>query len=1031
MNFDNMLRKPHAILALMCAAILMGIIGYIGMPINLFPDVNRPSVSIVTKWLGAAATDVATEISHPIEVRMMAIDGVRRVTSTSRDGVSAVQVEFEYGSEIETDANAVTTELSRVKSELPQSIQESLIFKITDAARPVMVLAVTPKINSGLDLSDVRRLAENPLRDTLLNLAGVSEAEVFGGQVRQVEIALDRNKLSAHGVILEQVAAALNGANLSRPAGLVHQQGHRFLLTAKTLAKTPEDLAAVLVPLANGTQVRVADLGSVTWGRADASSIFHGNGKSAVAVSLLRSEHGFAQSVIESIQQALPDIKQQFPTLNIEIADTQGRLIGLTVSNMLDSLRDAIIMTIFVILLFIGNTRASIVVASVLPVSYLITFAVLNAIGYEFDMVTLSAVIIAVGLLVDDAIVVIENIERRMKQYGESGIDAAIKGTKEILLADTAGTVTTILVLIPIMFIGGYVQQVLRPLSVTLSIALLASLVASVTLIPILAPWIISNTKESDPLGWLLKPFDRFVIEPLKRFYLALLDWGLKNRAIVIIGFVVLFAASANQMRFLGREIMPLMDTGVTRITFEAQPDTDDAQMAKLLSQVEAVVFAQIPKEWILFSSSVIGSEAGVKSFGAQRRLQQGEITLNLVDRFNRDLDIWTIQNRIRQKLQNIPGLITANMAVYGSTPLSSIRASVDVMIQGSDNQVLDRLADQVIKKLHGVKGLSGIERTWQGLSQRIELNVDPDKARLYGLTAFNVANQVAQQVNGVSGGSLRVPGENSIPIWVRLKVGQRSSQNDLQALTITADDGSEIPLISLAAPHFIDAPTAETHQGLIPTVDVLAWRRNISITRLNEDITNALASIKLPRGYSFHYEGEYKQLQESFSRLAVSFSIGLALLYLMLVVTFKSFLQPLAILFTLPLALIGAAWGLMLAGKFGSMPGFMGMILLMGIVVNNGILLVDFTQQSLNKGMSLVDALREAVAIRTRPILMTAFSAAVGMLPIALEWSVGIERLSPLAIVAIGGLLTGTFLTLLAIPVFTHVLMNWQINKK
>jgi len=1030
MNFENLLRKPHAVLAIIFAAVFMGIMAYFGLPTNLFPDVNRPSIVVVTKWDGAAATDVTREVSHPIEVRMMAIDGVRRVTSTSRDGVSSVQVEFNYDTGIENDANSVTTELSRVKSELPKDIQDPLILKITDAARPVMILAITPADGSGLDLSDVRRLAENPLRDTLLNLQGVSEAEVFGGNIRQVQIALDRNKLIAHGVSLGQVAAALNGANLSRPAGLVHRDGNRYLLTAKTLAETPVDLGAIIVPLANGNQVRVADLGEVSWGTADATSIYHGNGKTAIAISLLRSDKGFAQPVIDSINKALPKIKQQYPNLTIEIADTQGRLIGLTVSNMLDSLRDAVIMTVFVILLFLGNTRASLVVATVLPVSYFITFAVMKSIGYEFDMVTLSAIIIAVGLLVDDAIVVIENIERRMRQYGERGIEASINGTKEVLLADTSGTIATVLVLFPIIFIGGYVQQVLRPLSVTLIVALFSSLISSVTMIPILAPWIIGVNK-FDPLAWLLKPFDTYVIEPLKRFYLALLDWGLKNRALVIFSFVIIFVASANQMRFLGREIMPLMDSGVTRITFEAQPDTDDDQMAKLLNRVETAVFSEVPKEWVLFSSSVIGSEAGVKSFGAERRLQQGEITLNLVDRFHRDQDIWSIQDRIRAKLQKIPGLISANAAVFGSTPLSAIRASVDVMIQGPDPKVLDRLADEAMAKLKTVKGLTGVERSWQGLSQRIELNVDPDKARLYGLTALNVANQVAQQVNGVSGGTLRVLGENSIPILVRLKADQRRSQNDLEALTIRAGDGSEIPLLSLAAPHFIEQATAETHQGLIPTVDVLAWRRNISISRLNIAVDKALSSLTLPRGYSIHYEGEYKQLQESFARLAKSLAIGIALLYFMLVITFKSFLQPLAILVTLPLAVIGAAWALMISGKFGSMPGFMGMILLMGIVVNNGILLVDFTRQSLDKGMSLVDALHEAVSVRTRPILMTAFSSSVGMLPIALEWAVGIERLSPLAIVAIGGLLTATFLTLLAIPIFIHVLLNGRLKQE
>ncbi len=1026
MNFERVLRQPHAILAATLVVVLLGVLGYLRMPTNLFPDVNRPSVSVVTLWPGAAAADVAREVTHPLEVRMSAIDGVRRVTSTSRDGVSAVQVEFEYGKPIENAANAVTTELSRVRGLLPAGIREPLVFKITDAARPVMVLAVTPAPGSGLDLGDVRRLAENPLRDALLNLPGVAEAEIFGGDRRQVEVALDRNRLEAHGLTVGQVAATLAGSNLSRPAGLIHQQGSRYLLTARTLARTPADLAAVLVPLPGGREIRVGDLGQVRWGAADATSLYRGNGRPAVAVALLRSEEGHSQNVIEAVQRALPRIAKRFPTLHLEVADTQGRLIGLTVSNMLDSLRDAVIMTIFVILLFLGNTRASLVVALVLPVSYLITFAVLKAIDYEFDMVTLSAIIIAVGLLVDDAIVVIENIERRMVELGERGFTAAANGTREILLADAAGTITTVLVLIPIMFIGGYVQQVLRPLTVTLSIALLASLVASVTLIPLLSPWII-RAGARDPLGWLLRPFDRFVTEPLKAFYLALVRWGLRHRALVILGFLLLFLASANQMRFLGREIMPLMDTGVTRITFEAEPDTDDDRVRQLMTRIEKVIEEEIPADWILFTSAVAGSEAGVKAFGAQRRLQQGEITLNLVDRFHRDQDIWTLQDRIRRRLRRIPGLISANLAVYGATPLSSIRSNVDVMLQGPDPAVLDRLADEAMARLKRVGGLTGVERSWQGASRRIELNVEPARARLYGLTALQVAEQVAALVDGIAGGSLRVPGENAIPVWVRLRPDQRDGLTDLRALDIRAADGTLVPLAAMAAPRWITQPTAETHQALLPTVDVLAWRRDISITRLHQRVAAALADLPLPRGYSIHYEGEYKQLQESFGRLARSFAIGLALLYLMLVVTFRSFLQPLAILFTLPLAIIGAAWGLMLAGKFGSMPGFMGLILLMGVVVNNGILLVDFTHQALQRGRSLNDALLDAVRIRTRPILMTAVSAAVGMLPIALEWAVGIERLSPLAIVAIGGLLTGTFLTLLAVPVFAHVLARWK----
>ena len=1019
---ERLLAQPHAILAATIVALLLGWLGFQAIPTNLFPNTNRPSISVVVQWPGATTDDVANEVTHALEVRLSAIDGVRRVTSTSRDEVAAVQVEFEYGNEINIAANAVSTELSRVRGLLPAGIHEPLIFKITDAARPVMTLAITAKQGSGLDLAQVRRIAEHDLRDTLLNLPGVSEAEIFGGPIRQVNVDLDRDKLLASQLDIAQVAAALAQSNISQPAGLVFREGDRLRLTAQTLAKGPEDLAAILVPLKGGHHIRVGDLGQVHWGASDPTSLYHGNGKEAVAIALLRSEKGFAQPVIDSVMGQLKSVQKNFPTLDIQVADTQGRLIGLTVSNMLDSLRDAIIMTIIVILLFIGNTRAAIVVALSLPISYLLSFAILWWMGFEFDMVTLSAIIIAVGLLADDAIVVIENIERRMRELGEKRHTAAIRGLDEIILADTSGTISTVLVLVPIMFIGGYVQTVLRPLTVTLSVALISSLIVSIALIPLFAPMII-KPGATDPLAWILRPFTHFILNPIKHFYIYLVSWGLENRALVLILFTALFIVSASQMKMLGREIMPLMDTGISKITFEAQPDTDDQQMQIIIKQIELTIKKQIPADWLISASTIIGSEPGVKSFGAQRLLQQGEITINLIDRFHRDRSLYEINESLRQSIRRIPGLISANVSVFGATPLSSIRANVDVMLKGPDPAILDTLANQVITRLQTVPGLTGIERSWQGHANKIELNVDPSLARLYGLSASTIAQQVAHAVGGTTGGRLRVMGEDPIPVWVRLQNGQRNDAPDLNSLPIRSLDGSFIPLASLAKPRLVVTPTAETHQYLEPTIDILAWRRNIAITTLHTEVEAALSGMNLPRGYKIHYEGEFKQLSESFTRLAKSFSLGMVMLYLMLSVTFRSFLDPLAIMGSLPLAVIGAAWGLLLGDKFGSMPAFMGLILLMGIVVNNGILLIDFAKVKMKKGIDINKALLESVEKRTRPILMTALSSAVGMIPLAMEWAVGIERLSPLALVAIGGLLTGTFLTLLAVPVFFSLL--------
>jgi multidrug efflux pump subunit AcrB len=1023
MNFmQRLLGRPHAIVALAVLVVMAGVAAYLTMPTNLFPDTNRPMISVVTQWPGAEASDVEQDLTHPIETQLSAIDGVRRVTSVSRDQVSAVTVEFEYGNDIDIAATKVLTELKRVESSLPAGTRAPVIFRITNAAQPVTVLALTPAKNSGLALSEVRRIAENQLRDRLLRIPGVAEVEVFGGSERQVQVNLNRSALESHHLSVPTVATAIAASNITAPEGLVHRDGYRFLLTLNSLAHNPQQIADIQVPVAGGGFVRVGDLSQVGWGDADPTSLYRGNDKRAIAVSMLRGENGYAATMARAIDAQIPEIRTQFPMLHIAQSDGQLGLINLTVDNMLGALRDAVIMVVFVILLFLADTRAAFITALSLPFTFLLTFVVMKLIGYEFDMVTLTAVIIAVGLLADDAIVVIENIERRMREHGESGLAVAANGTQEVMLAVLSGTIANAVVLLPIVFIGGFVQTVLRPLSLTLSIALASSFVVAVTIIPLLTPWVLKPGAR-DPLRKPLLHFDTYVLRPLKRFYAGLVSWALKYPKSVLFVALLMTLASLRQMPVVGRELMPLMDTGITQISFETQPDTDVEAMRGIAKAVDAAIRASVKPEWLISTSTVIGAEPGDKSFGAARTFQQGMATVNLVDRFHRDETLFQIDQDIQRRVRAIPGLINANAVVYGATPLSSIRGTVDLMVTGPDWHVLDQIADQLERRLQQVSGLTGFERSWQGDAKRMQLDVDAARASSYGLTPGAIAQQVAAQVNGFPGGSLRVPGENDIPAWLRLRSDERSSPAAIAALNITAANGSIVPLAQVATVKTVYAPTTFTHQNLQRTVDVVGYRRDIAVTALDAHVTEALEGLQLPRGYTISDEGEMKEMNESFIRLAQSLALGIVLLAVVLVIAFRSFVSPIAILVTLPLAVIGAAWAMMIAGKHGCMPSFMGLILLMGIVVKNGILLVDFAQEALDKGAPLKQAILSAVDLRTRPILMTAAAASVGMVPVAFEWAVGLERLSPLAVVAIGGLIAGTFLTLLIVPVLLYLL--------
>jgi multidrug efflux pump subunit AcrB len=1025
MNFmERLLGRPHAIVVLAVLVVVAGISAYFTMPMNLFPDTNRPMISVVTQWPGAEASDVEQDVTHPIETQLSAIDGVRRVTSVSRDQVSAVTVEFEYGNNIDIVATKVLTELNRVESNLPPDVRQPTIFRITNAAQSVTVLALTPAKDSGLDLSEVRRIAENQLRDRLLSIPGVSEVEIFGGHERQAQVDLDRSALEAHHLTVATIASVLTASNITSPEGLVHRDGYRFLLTLNSLAHNPQQLADVQVPVPGGGFVRIGDLGHVGWGDADPTSLYRGDGYSAIAVSLLRSENGYAATTAKAIDSQLAKIRQQFPMLHITQADGQLRLINLTVDNLLGALRDALIMTVLVILLFLADSRAAFITALSLPFTYLLTFLVMKLIGYEFDMATLTAVIIAVGLLADDAIVVIENIERRMREHGESGLAVAANGTQEVMLPVLSGTIANAVVLLPIVFIGGFVQTVLRPVSVSLIVALSASFIVAITIIPLLTPWVL-KLGARDPLRAPLKRFDTYVIMSLKRFYVRLVSWGLEHPKLILLVALLLTLASVRQLPVIGRELMPMMDSGITQVSFEAQPDTDAVGMQRIARAVDAATRASVRPDWLISTSTVVGAEPEDKSFGLARTYQQGMSTVTLVDRFHRNETIFQLNRQIQRRVRAIPGVIDANAVAYGATPLSSIRGTVDLMVTGPDWHVLDQIASNIEQRLQKVGGLTGFERSWQGDSKRLQLDVGAAKAADYGLTPAAIAQQVAAHVNGIPGGSLRVPGENSIPVWVRLRADQRSSPDAISALNLVIPGGALVPLAQVATVKTVYAPTVFTHQNLKRTVDVIGYRRDISVTSLDAHVAVALKSLRLPRGYTISDEGEMKEMNTSFTHLGQSLGLGIVLLTVVLVIAFRSFITPIAILAALPLALIGAAWAMLIADKHGGMTYFMGLILLMGIVVKNGILLVDFAQEALTRGVPLKESILRAVDLRTRPILMTAAAAAVGMVPVAFEWAVGLERLSPLAVVVIGGLIAGTFLTLLVVPVLLYLLLR------
>jgi len=628
-------------------------------------------------------------------------------------------------------------------------------------------------------------------------------------------------------------------------------------------------------------------------------------------------------------------------------------------------------------------------------------------------------VILGVGMLLDDAIVVLENIERHYHKLGAKLEDAVVGGTQEVMLAILSGTYATVVVLVPIIWIGGFVQTVLRPLSLTLSIALIASYLVSVTILPILAPFILRLGGKMERFRWELS-LDRVVqgkvLHPIQEFFVRTVGVALRHKWSFIVPAVVLLAFSSRVVvPLIGRDLMPPMDTGIFRVTFESYPNTSLGQTEALLGAAEKAIWRQ---PGVTMTSSTLGSEPGVLSFGSGRNPQQAFVTVHLVNRFQRKETMWEIEGKVLADLQTIPGIRFPAAFDYGATPLSTIRSTVDLMISGPDPVVLDNLRQQVQQRLMTAGGITSVVPTWT--LDRVEYRFlpDPEQLAIYGVNAATVAAQVGGQVRGFPATLFRVPNQDSFAVWVQAEATRRDSPSRLETLPILTPRGT-VPLASLGRIETATVPTLYTRQDIAPTVDLLGYRNVQAVTHINANVDKAMAGLKLPPGYTITEEGERKTMDEAFSALMAALVLGLILLYFSLIPAFKSFLHPLTIMVAIPLGMIGATWSMLLVGKHQCMPAFMGMILLAGIVVKNSILLIDFIEEARGRGESLEEALTGSVRVRTRPILMTAVGTAVGMLPIALQWAIGLERLSPLAVVAIGGLMVSTFLTLIYVPVF------------
>ncbi len=1019
-NFmDWVFGNPHLVGVLSLLTLVLGVYGSMAIKTDLFPPTARPTVAVLVAEPGASSGDVAAYVVRPIERACQSSSGVRKVSSVSRDEVGVVTVEFEYGKSLQEAVTDVMAALDRVRAQLPADVMDPQVFKIGDFSAPVMTLAVRPAPQSHLDLPLTRQLVDNDLKDVLLNLPVIADVEVFGGGVREISIQVDPARLAALNIPFSVLIDAIRAGNRNVPDGFLLNEDSQIVIKTRGELDRVRQLGDIPIPHDGGV-VHLRDVATIANTVSDPASAFHFNGEPAVAINLLRHEDANAVATIKAVKGLLPEIQRQFPQLRIEIADSQERIINQSIDNLIRSLFSTILVTVLVIFLLIADIRSALVSGISIPFTYFLTFTVMLLTGMQFDIVTMTAVILALGLLVDNAIVVLENIERQYQLKGGDLRTVARESTKEIMQAIFSGTFSTIIVLVPIMFLGGYVQKVMFPLTVVLTIALLSSFVVSVTIIPLAAPYIIRNTKKDERpflalLNRLAGRFQGAFVDRSRDFFAGAFDVVNRHKVLFLAGIVILLPVSLRLMGIVGRDLMPPMDTGIVKVKVVTESDFPVSRTEKLLSSIEALVERQ---DGLLAVLSYIGSEPGLISFGSGRTGQQIDMTVNFVDRFHRDETVWEIEDVLRRGIQRLEGVKYVEVTEFGATPLSSIAATVDVQISGKDFETLDRVGAEVAARLATRPGFTSVTRSWTMDRAEYHLLFDSRECARYGLTPVDVSYQVALAARGVPVSVMRIFNQDGIKVRFRMVETTRRSVDRLLSIPIQTPRGVQVPLRALARAEKVFVPSIITRSGLTYTTNVYGLRSSAPVSFLYDQRNAAVAMIDLPAGVTVSSEGEMKQMNESFGRLGKALAVSILLLYFTFVIIFRSYLEPVVIMLTIPFAAIGGVWGLLIMNRHGCMPAFMGFILLTGVIVNNAILLIDFVKLYRKEGHPLLEAVRMSIRVRTRPILMTATTTIVGMAPIAAERAVGLERLSPLAVVAIGGLIIGTFLTLIYIPV-------------
>ena len=1028
--YESAVRKPISTVLLFVGVLVMGLFSLSHLAVDQYPEIEIPQISVITMYPGANAAEIETNITRVLEDNLNTVSNLKKLTSKSQDNVSMITVEFEYGSDLDEGANEIRDAVSRVQSMLPDGIEYPTIFKFSSSMMPIMMLAVTAEES----YPALSKILDDKLVNVLNRVDGVGAVSVIGAPEREVQVNVDPVRLDAYGLSVEQLGQIIAAENVNIPSGTIDIGNNTFNIKADGEFKLSDELRKVVVSNAGGRTVMLTDVAEIRDTLEKATMDERVNGQRGVRVMFQKQSGANTVNIVREIQSRLPAIQKTLPRdVKMELIFEGSQEITDAIDSLSETILYAFVFVVLVVMIFLGRWRATLIICMTIPVSLICSFIYLFATGSTLNIISLSSLSIAIGMVVDDAIVVLENITTHIER-GSNPKEAAIYATNEVWLSVIATTLVVVAVFLPLTMVPGMAGILFRELGWIVTIVVCVSTAAAITLTPMMSAYMLrleGGVHDYKGVGVVYKPIDR-ALTWLDNAYARSLNWVVHHRRITVFSMMSVFVVSLGLLTQVPTEFFPPSDNNRIAATVELEQNISVAYTSRIARQIDSIIYAKYP-EVILVSASA-GANSSDNAFAAMQTTGSHIINYNmrLTDVEGRERSIYVISDLLRQDLDGIPEIrqytITPGGAMGG---MVGGAATVDIKVFGYDMDLTNTVANDLKEKMRELPGVRDVKLSRDDLRPEYNVVFDRDRLSYYGMNSATASQAVRNRIDGLVASKYREDGDE-YDIVVRYAEPFRTRVEDVENITLYNAQGRPVKLKEVgsvveeyAAPEI----ERENRQRVISVESTLG--AGVALGDVVTEVNRLLAGYPTPDGVDLEVGGTVEDQGDAFTDLMTLFVLIVILVYIVMATQFESLKFPFIIMFTIPFAFTGVFLALWMTSTPLSLIALIGAIMLVGIVTKNGIVMVDYMNLLIERGSGVFDAVIAGGKSRLRPVLMTSFTTVLGMLPLAISTGAGSETWQPMGIAVIGGLTFSTILTLFIVPVLYSILVNRSQRKE